>query len=143
MKTISAKNLFLAICIYPLFIFVDIITYSIKNNWYGIIDTNTNSDICFVKLGVLSVLTLIGILFGNMYQHLEKNVPRGDSVSLVEFKEILASRSLWRSLVASPIVCGVVITTVSNDQNTLLSLVFAFENGFFWNNVLSKRMKNI
>lgn len=136
------KNILFATCIFPLFLIVEIVTYNVNVIWNGMTDANVNSETDFYKLGLLTALTFVGIIFGNIYQHIEKNSSKGDFVSVKEFKEMLASRNLWRSLVASPIVCGVVISTVSESHNMLLSLVFAFENGFFWNHVLSKRLKS-
>ena len=78
--------------------------------------------------GVIFATTmLIGIVFGHLYRCLEG---RQEPVSLKRLMEFLQAGALWRSLLASPIIFGVVYTAAGKQPDFLLACVLAFENGF-------------
>jgi hypothetical protein len=45
---------------------------------------------------------------------------------------------LFRPMLVSPIVFGAVYGSIGEDTALLLNLIFAFQNGFFWQTVLNR-----
>jgi hypothetical protein len=86
---------------------------------------------------LLVVAMLIGIVFG----HLHDTFLNQASEPLVWSVVVNAMRSgaLWASLLASPIIFGIVYVASSGVPDLVTAAVFSFENGFFCRMVLQRR----
>jgi len=90
------------------------------------------------KVSVLAASTVIGIFCGNAYNYMGDDGSEG-ALCLTSVKYFILSKNLWRSLLAAPLLFSAVYSTVNNNPDIILSAVFAFENGFFCNLILSKK----
>ena len=88
-----------------------------------------------------SVIAMIfGILFGALYDQI---FSRKRSVSIK--KEILhlsKSPRLFRSLLASPILFVGVYVAAKSQPDTVIALIFAFQNGFFCDAIMKEKASN-
>jgi hypothetical protein len=88
---------------------------------------------------LLPFLLVVGIFAGEVYRTLQSS--DSDKIALSDFKNVIASKSLWKSLFAAPIIY-LGIHYLSQDQPDLMvSSLLAFENGFFCNVILSKKQE--
>lgn len=91
------------------------------------------------RVSVLIVATLVGIVAGYFHIRLQGG---GQSrfVPMTELKEMFYSPDFYRGLFASPIVFSVIYLAANQQPDDLIAFLLAFENGFFWNRVLERRM---
>ncbi|MDJ0698163.1 hypothetical protein [Mastigocoleus sp. MO_188.B34] len=95
-----------------------------------------------IRLGLtiwLAFVLLIGVFIGHIYRFLAKYPPN----TKVRMEEIVGSVNdvnLWRSLISSPIVFGVVYIMAREQPDLVVSSILAFENGFICNVVLERRL---
>jgi hypothetical protein len=82
------------------------------------------------------VAMLSGIYFSSLYRSLED---QRDHIDIVrELHLALSSANFWRAMCVSPLVFMAVYTAVGDVPGTLPSILLAFQNGFFWENVLKR-----
>jgi hypothetical protein len=93
--------------------------------------------------GVVSFLTLIPwreislyfvMLVGMAAKYLFDAI---DKTNKIEFKKW----QLFKPMLISPIVFGVVYGSIGENTPLLMNLIFAFQNGFFWQTVLNRYSK--
>ena len=119
-------NGILILLVFPLIIVSFILSKDFISNYFSFNDSN-EALLSSLKIIALSISTILGIICGFIYQNI---------------KIIKNSIDLWKSLVASPIICGVVIATNRNNPDLTMAIIFAFENGFFSNLVFSFENKD-
>jgi hypothetical protein len=104
----------------------------------GFFDFKSGSDNVLPMI-FSGIAMLAGIIFGcfyNRFTELQKqNVTQAELGR--EAKAIFTSVSFYLALSASPIVFGVIIIA-SKGISLLPSVLLAFQNGFFWQNVMPK-----
>jgi len=90
--------------------------------------------------GVVYFLAMfVGIIFGRIYRALaSSNEGRVNIVN--DIKSTLNSKPFVKAVLASPIVFGVIYTTISAEATILMSLIFSFQNGFFCDGVINAQM---
>ena len=93
----------------------------------------------WIRSSSFALAMLLGIACGRIHKALNQ-------VEMVGIKHIgkhlLNDRNLWKSLIVSPIVFGVIYSGLADTQDTILSLVFSFLNGFFWNVIMDRKTKS-
>jgi hypothetical protein len=126
------------------FVVVILLTAAWLNNNAG---TDTQQGFLDLKSGgdnlipmVLSGFAMIaGIVFGcfyNRFTELQRHHVNRVNIGQ-ETKVIFTSTGFYLALSASPIVFGVIMVA-SKGISLLPSLLLAFQNGFFWQNVMPK-----
>ena len=93
---------------------------------------SSNSGITF------AVAMLLGIVCGHLYRSMESAQADISTTGLIKQ---LRSGSLWRSLLASPIVFGIVYSAAGKQPDFVLACVFAFENGFLCPVILKGKLQ--
>ena len=83
---------------------------------------------------VYFVLMLIGSFASERFKYFSSN-----PASSKKFFHGISYSYLYRSILVSPIVFGAVVTFIGRDANAVMSAVFAFQNGFFWETVFNTR----
>jgi hypothetical protein len=90
-----------------------------------------NSDESNAQFGTIClaiVAMLAGIVAGRMHNRLMR-------LETVQPKRLLAEmwtdKDLWKSLLASPLIFGVVYSFLSKSHDVVLTAIFSFQNGFF------------
>lgn len=86
----------------------------------------------------LVLLTLLGITAGEVHRQATERVT---PFKLGELFGILLSPRLVAGVMVAPIVLGGVLAQ-TKDLAPMLAMVTAFENGFFWNKILSARAES-
>jgi hypothetical protein len=81
------------------------------------------------------IITLFGILSSILYKEL--NSLRGP-ISGKAIYEILLGRHGLRGIIASPLIFVFVINAFGKDANGIMTVAFAYQNGFFWQQILQK-----
>lgn len=133
-------NIILIFLIFPLIIFSSILTNYSLSDYFGF--NSANSELLdTLKVTTLSIATILGIICGFVYQNIGTIKGDDNSENSGFFKKLLRNSELWKSLLASPIICGVVLATNRNSPDLLMAIIFAFENGFFSNLVFSFEKK--
>jgi hypothetical protein len=94
------------------------------------------------RMMFLIVSTLLGITSGYFHSRLQTSAV-SRFIFTAELKEMFYSPDYYRGLFASPIVFSVVYVAVNQQPDDVIAFLLAFENGFFWNRVLEKRMNAI
>jgi hypothetical protein len=86
----------------------------------------------------LLLTMLIGILFGSCYAML---VDVSTTIQITHvLREVTRKPQFWRAVLAAPIVfAGVYVFAVDSIGNTIISLIFAFQNGFFCEAILREK----
>jgi hypothetical protein len=79
---------------------------------------------------------LLGIYFAGLYRNLAGR--RGQISILKEAALVLSAVTFWRAVCVSPLVFAGIYTAAGGLPGDLPSLLLAFQNGFFWENVLKK-----
>ena len=132
-------NGILILLVFPLIIVSFILSKDFISNYFSFNDSN-EALLSSLKIIALSISTILGIICGFIYQNIKiiKNKPDDKNFIYRLFNSI----DLWKSLVASPIICGVVIATNRNNPDLTMAIIFAFENGFFSNLVFSFENKD-
>jgi hypothetical protein len=79
---------------------------------------------------------VIGIYFASLYRNL---AGRDGQVSIVQESLLaLTAVTFWRAICVSPLVFMALYKTSGDVPGDLPSLLLAFQNGFFWENVLKR-----
>lgn len=91
------------------------------------------------RILLLILSTLLGITGGYFHTRLQAD-PSRRFVFRVELNEMFYSPDYYRGLFASPIVFSVVYLAVNQQPDDVVAFLLAFENGFFWNRVLERKM---
>jgi hypothetical protein len=87
----------------------------------------------FVSTG-LSML--LGIFFGSLYRNLAS---RDGQISILsEFRIVLTTTTFWRAICVAPLVFLALYLSAKDIPGDFPSLLLAFQNGFFWENVLKR-----
>jgi len=87
-----------------------------------------------------AVAMLIGILFGGISSRLGK---KSGAVSVRrEFVEALVSPQMFKSLLAAPAIYSGVYLAAGSQPDVVLSMIFAFQNGFFCDSVMRLERKH-
>jgi hypothetical protein len=82
---------------------------------------------------------LVGIVFGEAYNRFLALSDKRRIAPWSELRRTFLTGRIWAGLFASPIIFAAIYSLCRNQPDVLLSGVFAFENGFFWNVVLKRR----
>jgi hypothetical protein len=85
----------------------------------------------------LGVFMIIGVFCGHLYRWM------GHDDAAISARSLLSSlrdKSLWQSLLASPLVFMVVYALAEKQPDYLIASILAFENGFLANVVIKKRI---
>lgn len=95
----------------------------------------TGPEFPIAQYVALAILLLLGIGFGSLFRQIKSS---SGSISIVkEISQIWSSRSLWCSILVSPIVFGAVFVLSSDIPTGAAALFLAFQNGFFCDSVFS------
>jgi anti-sigma-K factor RskA len=92
-----------------------------------------------VKIGITALYALAmiaGIIAGFIHKALADESQPAISITLLA---LWHDKDLWRAVLASPIVFGVVYGIASKTTDPIVATLLSFENGFFCNLILSKR----
>ncbi len=90
---------------------------------------------------LLALLMLAGILAGELHNALAQVRPGGRIKVGAIVASAFRSGSLWRALLASPLVFGAVYMITKDQPDLVISVLLSFENGFFCQAVLRKRTR--
>lgn len=94
-----------------------------------------DTDLSVLYLGMLYYIVMIlGIFSSERYRYLSGKIVGMDQI----FSDFDFSY-LFRALFISPLLFSTVITGMGRDANILMSFIFAFQNGFFWETVFSRQ----
>jgi len=96
----------------------------------------------FSRILVLIVSTLLGITAGYLHTRLQGSLSSRFNFN-DELEKMFHAPDYYRALFASPIVFSVVYLAVNQQPDDVVAFLLAFENGFFWNRVLERRMHAI
>jgi hypothetical protein len=91
----------------------------------------------------LIVIMLLGIVCGHLHSILSTVSKEGDDVTLTLVRQSFAKASLWKSVLASPILFSVVYINCQTQPDLILAGFFAFQNGFLCNVVLDKQIASV
>jgi hypothetical protein len=86
----------------------------------------------------LGLFMIIGVFCGHLYRWIGQEQRAVNRDSLIVS---LRDRSLWQSLLASPLVFLVVYALAEKQPDYLIASILAFENGFLANVVIKKRIQ--
>lgn len=90
---------------------------------------------------VLTCFCMItGIFFGTLYRRLSAFDPNMEMRIHVgaEIKAVFQTVAFWRAVCVAPLVFMAIYTAANGIPGDLPSLLLAFQNGFFWENILKK-----
>lgn len=79
---------------------------------------------------------LLGIFFGSLYRNL--STLEGSINIISEVVKVFKSPGFWRAICVAPLVFMALYATTTGIPGDLPSVLLAFQNGFFWENVLKK-----
>lgn len=85
----------------------------------------------------MSVAMLIGVVFGAFYEALRL---KPDDPALQTLKQAVKGAYLYRALLASPILFGGVYAVAATNPDSVVAIVFSFQNGFFCETILRQRV---
>ncbi|MCX6857283.1 MAG: hypothetical protein NTV80_20535 [Verrucomicrobia bacterium] len=85
---------------------------------------------------VMAAAMLAGIVSGRLHDNIS-SAKRFKIGKL--FADLPSDKDLWKSLLASPIVFGVVYSLLSKSNDFVVCAVFSFQNGFFCDVILKKK----
>lgn len=85
---------------------------------------------------VVGLAMVIGILFGHIHGSL-KQESKGPSIASL-IGRTFQEPSLYRSLLAAPLVFGGIYSTTMQTADPVVALIFAFQNGFFCETLVKK-----
>lgn len=98
------------------------------------------APIPIVRVVVIAVVTALGVFSSLLLDAI--NTSRTDRPRLRSlFRTALGSRRAWSAAVVSPFVFYAVYTTTRNQPDTVEALFFAYQNGFFWDAILSRAIE--
>ena len=102
-------------------------------NWQG-------TGFPFTQFVSVAVLMLLGIVFGCLFRQIRQ---RGKERVLImnELQKVWTSPSLWRALLVSPVVFGILFLIVRDNPGSGPALLLAFQNGFFCESVFKKKFQ--
>jgi len=102
----------------------------------------THPDIKHALAGELSSLNtlflFLAMLAGSVAKalHAEAEKSKGSRISLSFFRRAFTSKSLFLSLVISPIPFLAVYRAAGLEPDRIVALLLSFQNGFFWKTIL-------
>ena len=92
----------------------------------------------YVKVFLLYLSTVVGIVANEILKHLrENNQSKTEAVNLTD---VFQSVSFLRAILISPIVFYSVYGITSNQPDNIVSILLAFQNGYFWQSIVAKRI---
>jgi hypothetical protein len=86
----------------------------------------------------MAVATIVGVVAGTLVSGLQQ-LPADKRVSLTNLVDMMLRPSMLIAFCVSPVVFYVVLVAVNNQETGLLSTLAAFQNGFFWEQVLKRQ----
>jgi hypothetical protein len=87
--------------------------------------------------GCLVAITMIaGIFAGRLHSNISKS-RRFDPRKA--FTTFWRDKELWKSLLTSPIIFGVIYALLAETHDLVMAVVFSFQNGFFCNVIFDKK----
>jgi hypothetical protein len=116
----------------------------LANYWFGAPYTYFEEKTLDLGYWIRNLFLLIAMLAGIIAGHIHERLAddrAGAKVLPAELKQILFEKSLWRSLLASPILFVIAYSIAGKQPDFLVASLLAFENGFFCNVILSQRRK--
>jgi len=93
-----------------------------------------------IRGSICALAMLAGIVSGTLHSRLSA-VERPNVREV--FSSIWRDGELWKSLLASPIVFGVVYALLAESHDVVMAIVFSFQNGFFCKTVLESKRANL
>lgn len=78
----------------------------------------------------------LGIFFGSLYRSL--SLVNGEMSIVTEASRVLKTAAFWRAICVAPLVFMGLYATTSGVPGDLPSILLAFQNGFFWENILKR-----
>ena len=100
--------------------------------------SNFDLDIKGLFLGILYYFAmLIGVVASERYAFFSKN-----DVDRADFLKMFNWAYAFRALLVSPFIFASIVTSLGRDANVLMSVVFAFQNGFFWETIFRNQPKS-
>jgi len=97
----------------------------------------TSSTLPYRAVG-LGIFMIIGVFCGHFYRWMGHEETQ---ITLRSLSASLRDKSLWQSLLASPLVFMVVYALAEKQPDYLIASILAFENGFLANVVIKKRIQ--
>jgi hypothetical protein len=86
----------------------------------------------------MAAATIVGVIAGTLVSGLQQ-LPADQRVSFAQLLDMLLRPNMLIALCVSPVVFYVVLVAVNNQDTGLLSMLAAFQNGFFWEQVLKRQ----
>jgi hypothetical protein len=94
------------------------------------------SQFPWLSYALTCIAMVVGIYFASLYRNL---TARDGQISIVkELSLAFTAANFWRAICVSPLVFLALYKAAGDVPGDLPSLLLAFQNGFFWENVLKK-----
>jgi hypothetical protein len=82
------------------------------------------------------VAMFLGIFFGTLYRRLSIAAP---TISIIEeVRSVFDTAAFWKAVCVAPLVFLALYAVAKGTPGDLPSLLLAFQNGFFWENILKR-----
>lgn len=122
LETVVARPVLLSIAVLILTLaFILVIDVQFIDGIHNFEEVKTkNSSV--LKAIILPVVMLIGIISGEL--HSLFNNKSDNKITKSDFKAVFSQKSLWKSLLASPIISGVVYSMSSNQTDIVVVFTF-------------------
>lgn len=88
---------------------------------------------------IFAVAMLAGIILGHLYTFI--TAEQAQTIDRTMLKNAFADKRLWLSLLASPLIFGLVYVLNEHQPSSVMASLLAFENGFFCNAILKSKLK--
>ncbi|MFA1674861.1 hypothetical protein ACDY97_19380 [Rhizobium mongolense] len=92
----------------------------------------------WIQFFITAIAMLTGIFFGSLYRRLS-GIQTDNVIISREIRSVVDSVSFWRAICVAPLVFLAIYTAVGGMPGDIPSVLLAFQNGFFWENVLKKQ----
>jgi hypothetical protein len=86
----------------------------------------------------IAAATMAGVVVGSLVSGLRQLPPRA-RVTVAQLLDLLLRPGMFIALCVSPVVLYGVLVVVNSEETGFLSMLAAFQNGFFWEQVLKGR----
>jgi len=103
------------------------------------IEQQSRASLSAARLSTGIAGMLMGILFGGLYNRLEKGQRVSNALAVVP--EYLKSADFMAAMLVSPIVFSSVYVGTRQQPDYVIAFIFAFQNGFFWDQVFAAALR--
>lgn len=86
----------------------------------------------------IAVATIVGVIAGTLIGGL-RQLPPTERVSVSKLLDILLRPQMFIAFCVSPVVLYGVLAAANSSETGVLTILAAFQNGFFWEQVLKRQ----